>query len=109
MCTAMATWNEFRLGDPAMAASATQLWHDIVALDDGAHDAELPRPFEFAIAYLASVRADGAPRVHPCCPVLADGRLHLAIPAPSPKGDDLRRDGRYALHALPGIDDAELC
>jgi hypothetical protein len=46
--------------------------------------------------------------VHPFCPVLAGGRLFAAIPRTSPKGDDLRRDGRYMIHALPfGDDDGE--
>jgi hypothetical protein len=34
--------------------------------------------------------------------------LLAAIPRCSPKGDDLRRDPRCAIHALPGPDDDEL-
>ena len=63
----------------------------------------------FEIAYLATTRPDGSPRVHPVCPVLAGGRMFVAIPPRSPKGDDLRRDPRCALHAMPGPDDDELC
>jgi hypothetical protein len=59
------------------------------------------------IAYLATVRRDGSPRLHPVCPIIADGRLFVATPADSPKRFDLRRDGRYALHALPGKRDEE--
>ncbi len=60
------------------------------------------------IAYLATTRRDGAPRVHPVCPILAaDGRMYVAVPATSPKRHDLRGDGRYALHALPGKRDDE--
>jgi hypothetical protein len=59
------------------------------------------------IAYLATVRREGAPRVHPVCPFVAEGRLFVSVGPHSPKRHDLRRDGRYALHALPGKDDAE--
>lgn len=59
------------------------------------------------IAYLATVRADGSPRLHPVCPFIIDGRLYVATPATSPKVRDQLRDARYALHMLPGADDAE--
>ena len=66
-----------------------------------------PQPV-FQVAYLATIRPDGRPRPHPFCPVLAGGRLFAAIPPHSPKGHDLRRDPRCAIHALPGPDDDEL-
>jgi len=47
------------------------------------------------LGFLATVRSDGGPRVHPICPVLA-GNLYAFI-VPGPKLADLRRDGRYAL------------
>ncbi len=54
------------------------------------------------IAYLATVRRDGAPRLHPVSPIFtADGRLLVAIGERSPKRFDLANDGRYAVHALP--------
>jgi hypothetical protein len=53
------------------------------------------------IAYLATVRRDGSPRLHPVSPIFADGSLFLAISGDSPKRWDLANDGRYALHALP--------
>jgi hypothetical protein len=59
------------------------------------------------IAYLATVRKDGAPRLHPVSPIVAGGRLFIAVPAASPKRRDLLRDGRYAMHALPGKRDDE--
>jgi hypothetical protein len=64
------------------------------------------------IAYLATVRRDGAPRVHPVCPIIAGGRMYVAVAgpggaAPSPKRFDLLNDGRYALHTLPGKRDDE--
>lgn len=52
------------------------------------------------LAYLGTVRADGAPRIHPVCANIVDGGLYLMI-LPSPKRADLVRDGRFALHAFP--------
>ncbi|MGH2405330.1 MAG: pyridoxamine 5'-phosphate oxidase family protein, partial [bacterium] len=51
------------------------------------------------MAYLATLRGDGAPRVHPVTPIVGEGRLFLFMEPTSPKGHDLRRDGRYALHS----------
>lgn len=50
------------------------------------------------VAYLATVKRDGAPRLHPVRPVITADRLFLFMEPDSPKGHDLRRDGRYALH-----------
>ncbi len=50
------------------------------------------------VAYLATVRKDGSPRVHPVTPIIGQGRLFIFMEPTSPKGHDLRRDGRYALH-----------
>jgi hypothetical protein len=103
----MAAWAEFVQEAPEVASVAADRWPGIVALERGeAPPAGQPA---FAIAYLATVRRDGAPRVHPFCPVLAGGRLFAAIPRSSPKGWDLRRDPRCAIHALPGPADDEVC
>jgi hypothetical protein len=51
------------------------------------------------VSYLATVRQDGSPRVHPVTPLIADGHLFVFMEPTSPKGHDLRRDGRYALHS----------
>jgi hypothetical protein len=51
--------------------------------------------------YLATVRSDGGPRVHPVSPVIAQGGLYCFV-IPSPKRRDLERDRRYALHSYPG-------
>ena len=59
------------------------------------------------LAYLATVRADGAPRVHPVCPFVIDGRLYVATPHTSPKARDQLRDPRIVLHLLPGENDDE--
>jgi hypothetical protein len=55
--------------------------------------------FETGVAYLATVRQDGSPRVHPVTPIIGQGHLFLFMEPTSPKGHDLRRDGRYALHS----------
>ena len=52
------------------------------------------------LGYLATVRKDGGPRVHPFCPILCNGGLYGLI-GPSPKQHDLIRDGRYAIHSFP--------
>lgn len=50
------------------------------------------------VAYLATIRKDGSPRVHPMTPIIGRGRLFVFMESTSPKGHDLRRDGRYAIH-----------
>jgi hypothetical protein len=52
----------------------------------------------FGFGYFATVRRDGGPRVHPVNPVIYGRTLGLFL-VPSPKLEDLRRDGRYALHS----------
>jgi hypothetical protein len=55
------------------------------------------------LAFLATVRPDGAPRVHPVSPtIVGDGRW--ALIGPSPKQGDHEHDGRYALHTFPDPD-----
>ncbi len=50
------------------------------------------------VAYLATVRRDGSPRVHPMTPIIGQGHLFVFMEPTSPKGHDLQRDGRYAIH-----------
>jgi hypothetical protein len=89
----MAMWIEFEHARPEMAAAGRTLMYQ----------------FGVPLGYLATVRADGAPRVHPMCPILAEGRLYALI-IPSPKRRDLLRDRRYALHTFPAVDrDDEFC
>lgn len=54
--------------------------------------------FASEVAYLATVRKDGSPRVHPVTPIIGQGRLFVFMEPTSPKGHDLRRDARYAMH-----------
>ena len=103
----MPTWAQFEAEAPEVAAVASRLWPGALALARGGPSP--PGVDVFAVAYLATVRRDGAPRLHPFCPIIAGGRLFAAIPASSPKGHDLRRDPRCVIHALPGPDDDELC
>src|ERR1044072_3114775 len=57
------------------------------------------------VAYLATIRKDGSPRVHPVSPFVGDGRLFIFMEPTSPKRFDLRGDGRYALHCA--VEDIE--
>jgi hypothetical protein len=76
------TWTEFARNEPALAdAGRRQLYQ-----------------WGIGLAFLATIRPDGGPRVHPVCPVISAAGLHLLIKA-GPKQRDLRRDGRYALHS----------
>jgi hypothetical protein len=104
---AVASWAQFEAEAPQLAEVAARLWPGAVALHRGA---ALPEGVPcFAVSYLATVRRDGGPRLHPFCPILAGDRLFAAIPRSSPKGWDLRRDPRCVIHALPGPDDDEFC
>jgi hypothetical protein len=87
----MAGWAALSAAMPEMAEAGRSLLYQH---DDG-------------FAFLGTVRADGGPRLHPVCPTLVDDRLFVAILRNSPKCRDLERDGRYALHTLPGpvVDD----
>lgn len=57
------------------------------------------------VAYLATVDAEGAPRVHPVTPIVGGGHLHVFMEPTSPKGGDLDRGSRYALHCA--VEDPE--
>jgi hypothetical protein len=54
------------------------------------------------IAYLATLKKDGSPRIHPVTPFIGNGMLFIFTEPSSPKIQDLRRDGRYALHCTVG-------
>jgi hypothetical protein len=85
----MATWRQFAREAPDLAGAGRALWEQHVLM------------------YLATVRADGSPRVHPVVPLLAEGSVFVAIGERSPKWRDLRRDPRCVLHSLPGQRDDE--
>ena len=50
------------------------------------------------VAYLATIRKDGSPRVHPFTPIIGEGHFFVFMEPTSPKGHDLRRDPRFAAH-----------
>jgi hypothetical protein len=51
-----------------------------------------------APSYLATVRASGAPRVHPVTPIFTAEGLYLFMEPTSPKAADLRERQLFALH-----------
>jgi hypothetical protein len=75
------TWEEFEKEQPEMAA---------FGLDR----------FKFQVMYLATVKPDSYPRIHPFTPFVSAGRLFAYMEPSSPKGKDLQRNGRYAMHSL---------
>ena len=56
------------------------------------------------VAYLATVRANGSPRLHPIRPVVTADCLFVFTERTSPKIRDLEHDGRYALHCTATSD-----
>ena len=86
----MLTWSQFKQTRPDLAEAGAALLYQ----------------FGVGLAFLATVRADGAPRVNPFCPLLVDDAL-LAFVVPGPKRADLRRDGRYAMHTFPPADNED--
>ena len=60
---------------------------------------------ERRVSFLATVRGDGGPRVHPVTPWSLEGHLYVRMYATSPKVADLERDPRYALHSMMDNDD----
>jgi hypothetical protein len=77
----MATWERFESLAPDLAAFGRE------------------RIQRTGVTYLATVRADGGPRVHPVTPVFAGGRMWIWMEPSSPKRHDVLRDPRYAMHA----------
>ncbi|MFO7320947.1 MAG: pyridoxamine 5'-phosphate oxidase [Chloroflexota bacterium] len=73
------TWQDFADAAPELAAFGAQR-------------------LKAAPAFLATVRANGLPRVHPVTPIIAEGHLLLFMEPTSPKGHDLQRGSGYALH-----------
>ena len=78
------SWGEFATADPALAAEGRRRLHG-------------------RVAYLATTRRSGAPRVHPVTPIVGAGNLYVFMEPTSPKGHDLDRDARFALHC--GVED----
>jgi hypothetical protein len=83
-------WAQFAAYEPELASVGRSLLYQ----------------FGVGLAFLATVRADGGPRVNPMCPLI-DGTGLYAFLIPGPKRDDLHRDGRYAMHSFPREDDED--
>jgi hypothetical protein len=86
----VASWAEFSEDRPDLATAGRALMYQ----------------FGVGLGFLATVRRDGGPRVHPMCPVIHDGGMYAFI-VPGPKQADLHRDGRYALHSFPCPDNED--
>jgi hypothetical protein len=82
----MSTWEEFERSDPVLAAFGRER-------------------IDRQVSFLATVRPDGGPRVHPVTPWVADGRVYVRMYRTSRKVADLRRDPRFALHSMMDNDD----
>ena len=73
-------------------------WQELV--DDNLELAKFgAKRFGSRVAYLATVRKNGAPRVHTVTPIIAEGNLFVFMYKTSPKGFDLKRNGCFAMHA----------
>jgi hypothetical protein len=83
--SASVAWDEFAAAEPEMAETGTRMLYR----------------YGPGLGFLATVRGDGGPRVHPVCPAVVGGRLWVFVLDGSPKRADLDRDGRYALHSFP--------
>lgn len=79
----MTSWGEFRSAEPEFAGLAERILQRGVAL------------------VIATLRADGSPRVSGIEVVLDGGELAFGSMPGARKGADLRRDSRFALHAAP--------
>ncbi len=74
-------WADFRAAQPELAADA------FASLEDGTHKA------------IATLRADGSPRISGIEARFVDGDLWFGSMGGSPKSRDLLRDPRFALHS----------
>lgn len=89
----MISWSEFIAEEPELAEIGKNLL--------------LRSHAQVGLAFLATLRKDGAPRLHPVSLVFYKDRLYVLIPPTSPKCADLKRDGRYAMQAFPSPNNAE--
>jgi hypothetical protein len=80
----MVSWSQFEAAARQIADAGRKLIHQ----------------HGIGLAYLATLRKDGAPRLHPICPTVFEGGLYALI-GPTHKRRDLLRDGRFALHSFP--------
>jgi hypothetical protein len=74
-------------------------WRDLEEADPDLAAVGASRLQSSGVAYLATVDPKGAPRVHPVTPIVGEGHLFVFMEPTSPKGADLRRGSRFALHS----------
>lgn len=79
------SWGELEASDPEIASFGRQRL-------DG------------KVAYLATVRDDQKPRLHPVTPVIGEGRCFVFVEPSTPKAKDLLDSGWYSLHC--GMNDS---
>jgi hypothetical protein len=86
----MGAWAELEVAEAALAAFGRQR-------------------FEGRVVMHATLRRDGAPRLHPVSPWFGAGLLLVGFRGHSPKNDEVALDGRYAMHSLidPGDHEGE--
>jgi hypothetical protein len=77
--TTTTSWGAFASAEPELAAFVVQR-------------------LRAAPSYVATVRANGAPRVRPVTPIFTADGLYLFMEPTSPKGNDLRERGWFDLH-----------
>ena len=83
---------------PTNPPGAPTTWQDFAAqAPDLAAFAEA-RLEAHGLAFLATVRADGSPRISGLEPLVTDGQLWLGMMPGARKVADLERDPRFALH-----------
>ena len=74
-----AHWRELELDDPTLAGFGRER-------------------IDGKVSYLATLRRDGSPRLHPVTPILGSGCCFIFIDPTSPRGHDLQANGQYSLH-----------
>jgi len=73
-------WAELEIAEPELAAFGRER-------------------FEGKVVFHATLRRDGAPRIHPVSPWFGAGLLLVGFRGHSPKNDEVALDGRYAMHS----------
>lgn len=74
------SWKEFEAGAPELAQFGRERL-------DG------------RVSYLATIRKNNLPRLHPLTPIIGEGHLYVFMEPTSPKGKDLDRGSGYVLHS----------
>ncbi len=88
--------------DEAATTTGCVSWAEVAAAEPALAASVLARFEATRHHVLATLRADGAPRVSGTEVIVHDGVLALGSMWLAVKARDLRRDGRFALHANPG-------